>query len=213
MAAMGVGLGFGLQEIFANFVSGIILLFERPIRVGDVVTLGDKTGAVSRIRMRSTTIVDPDRKEYIVPNKDLITERLLNWTLSDTVNRLEVKVGVAYGSDTDLACRLLCGVANEHPLVLKEPECIATFDRFGDSTLDFTLRCFLPSMEKRLQTIHDLNTAIYRKFAEASLEIAFPQTDVHVRSLPKEWLPRQDRAASNGNGDAKSTAGHGLGEG
>src|SRR5690606_10779634 len=101
IAAMGVGLGFGLQEIFANFVSGIILLFERPIRVGDVVTLGDKTGAVSRIRMRATTIIDGDRKEYIVPNKDLITERLLNWTLSDGFNRIEIRVGVALGSDTD----------------------------------------------------------------------------------------------------------------
>jgi potassium efflux system protein len=216
VAAMGVGLGFGLQEIFANFVSGIILLFERPIRVGDVVTLGDKTGAVSRIRMRATTIVDPDRKEYIVPNKDLITERLLNWTLSDTVNRLEIKVGVAYGSDTDLVCRLLCEAAGEHQLVLKDPECIATFDAFGDSTLNFTLRCFLPSMDKRLQTTHDLNTAINRKFADAGLEIAFPQTDVHVRSLPKEWLPRQDRAPTNGHGnghgEAKSTAGRGKGE-
>ena len=118
---------FGLQEIFANFVSGIILLFERPIRVGDIVTLGEKTGAVSRIRMRATTLVDMERKEYIVPNKDFITQRLLNWTLSDQTIRIEIIVGVAYGSDTELACRLLREAAAEHPLILKEPEPLATF--------------------------------------------------------------------------------------
>jgi potassium-dependent mechanosensitive channel len=212
VAAMGVGLGFGLQEIFANFVSGIILLFERPIRVGDIVTLGDKTGSVSRIRMRSTTIVDPDRKEYIVPNKDLITERLLNWTLSDSVNRIEVRVGVAYGSDTGQAVRLLKEAATAHPLVLNDPEPLATFDAFGDSTLNLTLRCFLLGYDKRLQTIHEINTTINDKFASAGLEIAFPQTDVHVRSLPKEWLSRQDRAAGNGHGDGKQTAGRAKGE-
>jgi len=107
VAAMGVGLGFGLQEIFANFVSGIILLFERPIRVGDIITLGEKTGVVNRIRMRATTIVDWDRKEYVVPNKDLVTERLLNWTLSDQTNRIVIEVGVAYGTDTDRALRVV----------------------------------------------------------------------------------------------------------
>ena len=190
VAAMGVGLGFGLQEIFANFVSGIILLFERPIRVGDIITLGEKTGVVSRIRMRATTMIDPDRKEYVVPNKDLVTERLLNWTLTDTVNRIELKVGIAYGSDTELASRLLREVAAEHPLILKEPEPLATFDAFGDSTLNFTLRCFLHGFEKRLPTISELNTAVNKKFAEAGIEIAFPQTDIHVRSVPKEWLRR-----------------------
>ena len=207
VAAMGVGLGFGLQEIFANFVSGIILLFERPIRVGDIVTLGEKTGVVSRIRMRATTILDPDRKEYIVPNKDLITERLLNWTLSDSTNRIEIKVGIAYGSDTELACRLLRDTASEHPLILKEPEPMATFDGFGASTLDFTLRCFLPNMEKRLQTIHDLNTAINRKFAAAKLEMAYPQTDVYVKSWPEKWPQPGVRVVANGH-----TNGNGSGE-
>ncbi len=214
VAAMGVGLGFGLQEIFANFVSGIILLFERPIRVGDIVTLGDKTGVVSRIRMRATTIIDPDRKEYVVPNKDLITERLLNWTLSDSSNRIVVKVGIAYGSDTELACRLLREAAWEHPLVLKEPEPNATLEGFGASTLDFTLRCFLPSMEARGRTIHDLNTAINEKFRAAGLEMAYPQTEVYIKSWPKDWTrqgvrsvanngPRQggEKAESQGNGE------------
>jgi potassium-dependent mechanosensitive channel len=203
VAAMGVGLGFGLQEIFANFVSGIILLFERPIRVGDIITLGDRTGVVSRIRMRATTIIDPDRKEYIVPNKDLITERLLNWTLSDSTNRIEIKVGIAYGSDTELACRLLRDVAAEHPLVLKEPEPIATFDSFGESTLNFTLRCFLPSMEKRLLTIHELNTAVNEKFLVARLEMAYPQTDVYVKSWPERWPQPGVRAVANGHSNGK----------
>jgi potassium efflux system protein len=204
VAAMGVGLGFGLQEIFANFVSGIILLFERPIRVGDVVTLGEKTGVVSRIRMRATTILDPDRKEYIVPNKDLITERLLNWTLSDSTNRIEIKVGIAYGSDTDLACRLLKETAANHPLILKDPEPVATFDGFGASTLDFTLRCFLPSMEKRLMTIHELNTTINEKFQAANLEMAYPQTDVYIKTVPPELTQWAGRVVSNGHTNGHS---------
>ena len=202
VAAMGVGLGFGLQEIFANFVSGIILLFERPIRVGDIVTLADKTGVVSRIRMRATTIVDWDRKEYIVPNKDLVTERLLNWTLSDQTNRVVVTVGVAYGSDTELACRLLREVAAENPTVLADPEPTAIFDGFGDSTLNLTLRAFLPSLEKRLQTIHELHTATDKKFKAAGLEIAFPQTDLHIRSLPPDWHPATPQPSQPTNGRA-----------
>ena len=105
VAAMGLGLGFGLQEIFANFISGLIILFERPVRVGDVVTIDDITGVVSRIRMRATTITDGDRKELIIPNKEFITGRVLNWTLTDPVNRVVIRVGIAYGSDTQRAAR------------------------------------------------------------------------------------------------------------
>ena len=184
VAAVSVGLGFGLQEIFANFVSGIILLFERPIRVGDIITLGDKTGVVSRIRIRATTIVDWDRKEYIVPNKDLVTERLLNWTLTDQTNRIVIPIGVAYGSDTELAIQLLREVAEEHPLILDDPGPLTTFEGFGDSTLNLILRCYLPNLDHRLQTIHELHTAIDQKYREHNIEIAFPQQDVHLRSLP-----------------------------
>jgi potassium efflux system protein len=109
VAAVSVGLGFGLQEIFANFVSGIIILFERPVRVGDIVTVGDTSGTVARVRIRATTIVNFDRKELIVPNKELITGRIINWTLSDTVTRIEIRVGVAYGSDTQLVQKLMLG--------------------------------------------------------------------------------------------------------
>jgi potassium-dependent mechanosensitive channel len=183
-AALTVGLGFGLQEIFANFVSGLILLFERPIRVGDIITLGDVDGTVTKIRIRATTITTWDRKELIVPNKELITGRLLNWTLSDQINRLVVEVGVAYGSNVAKVRRLMLRIANDHPVVLKDPGPVVTFESFGDSALNFVLRCYLPSLENRLATIHDLHAAIHDRFAREGIEIAFPQLDLHVRSAP-----------------------------
>jgi potassium efflux system protein len=183
VAAISVGLGFGLQEIFANFVSGLIILFERPVRVGDVVTVADTTGVISRIRMRATTITNWDRKEFIVPNKEFITGRLLNWTLSDKVNRIVVNVGIAYGSDTTLATDLILKIAREHPLILDEPAPRVAFEEFGASSLNYVLRCFLPDMENRLQVIHELHIAIDREFRQAGIEIAFPQQDVHVRSI------------------------------
>ncbi|WP_231943727.1 mechanosensitive ion channel domain-containing protein [Aeoliella mucimassa] len=212
VAAMGVGLGFGLQEIFANFVSGIILLFERPIRVGDIITLGDKTGIVSRIRIRATTITDWDRKEYVVPNKDLVTERLLNWTLSDQINRVVIEVGIAYGSDTDQACDLLRQIVKEHPIVLDDPAPLINFDGFGDSTLNLIVRCYLPNLDNRLQTIHELHTIINRRFNEAEIEIAFPQRDLHIRSMPPNWeSPEKLRNPARGNssesGDSAETSG------
>ena len=183
VAALSVGIGFGLQEIFANFISGLILLFERPLRIGDIITLGDTTGAVSRIQIRSTTIRDFDGKDYIVPNKDLITGRLLNWTLFDGVNRVVINVGVAYGSDVRKAKQLLRDVAQESDYITNDIEPIITFDGFGDSTLDLVLRCFLPSFENRLQAIDDLHQRINDKFNAAGIEIAFPQRDLHLRSV------------------------------
>lgn len=197
VAAVGVGLGFGLQEIFANFVSGIILLFERPIRVGDIVTLGETSGIVTRIRMRATTITDWDRKEYIVPNKDLVTGRLLNWTLSDQMNRIVINVGVAYGSDTSRAREILLAIAREQPLILRDPAPMASFEGFGDSSLTMVLRCFLPDLTRRLDVVHDLHTTIHQRFAEAGIEIAFPQRDLNIRLLPRE-LSDALHAGSNG---------------
>lgn len=182
-AALTVGLGFGLQEIFANFVSGLIILFERPVRIGDVVTIGDVSGVVSRIQIRATTIIDWDRKEYIVPNKEFVTGRLLNWTLSDTTNRVVIDVGVAYGGDTQQARELLLKVADEHTDVLKDPAPVATFEQFGDSTLNLRLRCYLPNLDNRLGTITQLHEDIDREFKKASIEIAFPQQDLHIRSM------------------------------
>lgn len=200
IAALSIGLGFGLQEIFANFVSGIILLFERPIRVGDVITLGDTTGTVTRIRIRATTVTDWDLKEYVVPNKDLVTGRLLNWTLSDQVNRILIRVGVAYGTDTERATEVLRKVARDHPVVLDDPEPVVTFDGFGDSSLDMTLRCYVPSVEERLPTIHDLHTAIDAAFKQAGIEIPFPQRDVHLRTIEPPPRAKNGRIPDSGDG-------------
>lgn len=183
VAAMTVGLGFGLQEIFANFVSGLILLFERPIRVGDTITVGDVTGTVTRIRIRATTIVDWDRKELVVPNREFVTGQLVNWTLSDTVLRVMQPVGIAYGSDTRLATKLLYQVAEENPDVLSDPHPVVVFNQFGESSLDFELRCHVNSPEAYRTIAHRLNTAIDDLFREHGIEIAFPQRDLHLRSM------------------------------
>jgi potassium efflux system protein len=199
VAALGVGLGFGLQEIFANFVSGLIILFERPIRVGDVVTIGDVSGVVTRIQIRATTVTDWDRKEFIVPNKEFITGQLLNWTRTDHVNRVVINVGIAYGSDTQRARQLLEQAAQDHPEVMEDPAPLVTFESFGDSALDFVLRCYLPRIDNRLRTIHELHVAIDQAFREAGIEIAFPQRDVHIRSQPepstKPGEPSDERPA------------------
>jgi potassium-dependent mechanosensitive channel len=187
VAGISVGLGFGLQEIFANFVSGLIILFERPIRVGDVITIADVSGVVSRIRMRATTIVDGDRKELIIPNKDVITGKVLNWTLSDQVNRIQISVGIAFGSDTERAAELLMEAAKNHPDVMRDPSPMVTFEAFNDSSLKFVLRCFLPTLESRTHAVHELNMEIDRKFRENGIEIAFPQHDIHVCSMNGNW--------------------------
>ena len=181
-AALTFGLGFGLQEIFANFVSGIIILFEQPVRVGDVVTIDGVSGVVNRIRIRATTIIDWDRKEYIVPNREFITGRLLNWTLSDTMNRVVINIGVAYGSDTSLVRETILEVAREHDNVLDDPAPLVTFESFGDSSLNFVLRAYLPNLDNRLQTIHDLHALINSRLAQQNIEIPFPQRDLHLRS-------------------------------
>lgn len=182
VAALGVGLGFGLQEIVANFISGIILLFERPIRVGDVVTLDTTTGVVSRIRIRATTIINYDKQEMLIPNKEFITGRVINWTLTDKVNRVIVTVGVAYGSDVNQAMALMLEAAHENENVLDEPPPVATFEAFGDNALTLLLRSYLGAMENRLPTITALHESINRKFNEAGISIAFPQRDLHIDS-------------------------------
>lgn len=194
IAAVSVGLGFGLQEIFANFISGLIILFERPIRVGDVVTVDDVSGVVSRIRIRATMITDFDRKELIVPNKEFITGRVLNWTLSDQMNRVTVNVGVAYGSDIERARELLLRAAAENPFVLKDPAPMASFEGFGDSVLNLVLRCYLPNLENRLAVTHDLHTKIHDTFRDEGIDIAFPQLDLHIRTTPVALYQQQRQA-------------------
>jgi potassium efflux system protein len=206
IAAMTVGLGFGLQEIFANFVSGIILLFERPIRLGDTVTIGDIHGTVSRIRIRATTIVDWDNKELIVPNKEFVTGHLVNWTLTNPTLRLIVNVGVAYGSDTRLTTNLLYRVAHENSEVLSEPEPVVVFKEFGDSALNFELRVFVNGLTTFRRLKHELHLAIDDLFREHEIEIAFPQRDLHLRSLPAQLLELVDPAQLRRDAEGASVA-------
>ncbi|MCP5228860.1 mechanosensitive ion channel domain-containing protein [Accumulibacter sp.] len=184
IAAMGVGLGFGLQEIVANFVSGLIVLAERPIRIGDIVTVGDVTGTVARIRARATAVLDFDGKEVIIPNKAFITGSVVNWTLSNQNTRLLLKVGVAYGSEIALVQRVLLEVVQGNADVLQDPSPSVYFMDFGDSSLDFEVRAFVGSFDKRLRVTHELNLAIEAVLGEHGIEIPFPQRDLHVRSAP-----------------------------
>jgi potassium efflux system protein len=182
-AALSVGIGFGLQEIVANFISGIIILFERPIRVGDVVTIGATDGVVTRIQIRATTIRTWDRQELLVPNKEFITGRLLNWSLSDQTTRIKVPVGVAYGSDVEQAMTLMDKAAAENPNVLEEPTPSILFEAFGDNTLNLVLRAFVGTQDVRMTTLTQLHQAINKSFNEAGITIAFPQRDVHLDTL------------------------------
>ncbi len=194
VAALSVGLGFGLQEIVANFVSGIVILFEKPIRIGDTVTVGDQWGSVTRIRMRATTLIDWDRREIIVPNKSFTSEKLTNWTLTDPITRRKIEVGVAYGSDVDLVEATLLRIAAENPKVLNDPIPEAYFLRFGESSLEFTLRVFVRGYREHAAVAHELHKAIDREFRALGIEIAFPQTDIHFDPKPIEVrLIEQDK--------------------
>lgn len=181
-AALSVGLGFGLQEIFGNFVSGLIILFERPVRIGDTVTIGTFSGTVSKIRIRATTITDFDRKEVIIPNKAFVTERLINWSLSDTVTRVVIRLGVAYGSDLDKVKEVLLQAAHEHPKVMPEPAPAVFFTTFGASTLDHELRLYVRELRDRSYTVDELNRTIDRLCRENDINIAFNQLEVHLRN-------------------------------
>jgi potassium efflux system protein len=180
VAALGVGIGFGLQEIIANFVSGIIILFERPIRIGDVVTVGETDGVVTRIRGRATTIRNWDGKELLVPNKEFITGRLLNWSLSDQATRIVISVGIAYGSNVREAMNLLEQAARENPNVLDDPPPSVIFETFGDNALGLLLRCFVDSVDVRYPVMSALNESINTKLNAAGIAIAFPQRDLHL---------------------------------
>jgi potassium efflux system protein len=184
VAALGVGIGFGLQEIIANFISGLIILFERPIRVGDLVTVGESSGEVVKIRIRATTIRDFDGKELLVPNKEFVTGRLLNWTLSDPKIRIIITVGIAYGSDARRAAAVMEEILRTHPMILEEPEPFVMFGEFGDSSLNLYARFFTADVDQRVALTSDLHHRIYEKLAEEGITIAFPQLDVHFDAEP-----------------------------
>ena len=197
VAALGVGLGFGLQEIVANFISGLIILFERPVRVGDIVTIGSISGTVSRIRIRAITLTDFDNIEVVVPNKVFITETVMNWTLSSTVTRVVLKVGIGYGSDVTQAHQLMLDVASANPKVLKSPPPRVVFTGLGDSALEFEVRVHVGAIEERWPTVHELHQALVAALSGANIDIPFPQRDVHVRRVDvgkgadtPEWGPQ-----------------------
>ena len=178
-AAMTVGLSFGLKDIFANFVSGIIILFERPIRVGDSVIVGKVSGRVSRIRIRSTMITNWDKKEVIVPNMAFLSEKIINSTLSDKVVRVVIDVGIGYGSDTVRAQELLLKIAKENPRVKEKPAPSVLFTAFGADSLDFKLRLYVATaniIKAQTEIRHEIN----KTFNEAGIEIPFAQRDVHL---------------------------------
>jgi len=184
VAALSVGLGFGLQEIFANFVSGLIILFEKPVRIGDVVTIGNLSGTVSRIRIRATTITDFDNKEIIVPNKTFVTDQLVNWSLNDTVTRVTIRIGVQFGSDLEVVRSLLFQAARENPRVLKEPEPQVFFLSFGESRLEHELRLHVRDLADRNPVIDEINRWLDQEFRTRGIVIAFRQLDVHLKNPP-----------------------------
>ncbi|MCD4709858.1 MAG: mechanosensitive ion channel, partial [Bacteroidales bacterium] len=181
LGAFSVGIGFGLQNIFNNMVSGLILAFERPIKVGDVVQVGELMGTVRSIGLRSSTVKGFDGAEVIVPNGNLISNEMINWTLSDSNRRMDIRVGVAYGTDPEAVLALMEETATEHTGVRKKPEPKAYFIDFGDSSLNFRLLAWA-HLDIRMGVESDLKVTINRKLKEANIEIPFPQTDLHIRS-------------------------------
>ena len=199
--ALGVGIGFGLQNIVNNFISGLILLFERPIKIGDTISLEGEWGTVTKIGMRYTVVESFDRSEVIVPNADLIAQKVTNWTLTSNVSRVIFPVGVAYGSNLTKVLSILDTVGKEHPDVLGDPPPEAIFTRFGESSIDFELRVWVNDISKRLAVKSEMGQAIDRLFREAGISIPFPQRDLHLRSIESNlqglFDRSSDRAAPN----------------
>lgn len=180
VAALGVGLGFGLQEIVSNFICGVIILVERPVQVGDFISIGDLEGRVLHINIRSTTVLSLDRREFIVPNKDLITRDVTNWTRTDRIVRMTVPIGVAYGSDIEQVTGLLMRAAEGVPGVMADPAPQVLFMNHGDSSLDFEVRVHVPDPYVRFRITHAVNAAINATLVAHDIEIPFPQRDVHL---------------------------------
>ena len=184
--ALGVGIGFGLQAIVNNFASGLILLFERPIKVGDTIQIGDDLGEIKKLGLRATVVSTFDNAEIVIPNSDLITAPVTNWTLTGRQARVKIPVGVAYGSDIQKVLEILMSCAEEHPLVLSQPQPRALFLAFGSSSLDLELRVWTPDFSDRRQLQSELNQEIESEFSLADIEIPFPQTDLHLRSIDSQ---------------------------
>lgn len=178
--ALGVGIGFGLQNIVNNFISGLILIYERPLQIGDTIEVENLLGQVNRIGIRSSNVKTYDGAEVIVPNGNLISNQLINWTLSDSKRRIEINVGVSYGSDPNIVIKLMEEVALENKNTIKDPAPRALFEEFGDSSLNFRLLFWVP-YNIGLGTKSDVSVGIFNKFKENNIEIPFPQLDLHVK--------------------------------
>lgn len=188
IGAFGVGIGFGLQNIVNNFISGLILIYERPIQAGDIIEINNLMGEVKSIGIRSSKVRTYDGAEVVVPNSILVSDQLINWTLSDDKRRLDIMVGVKYGTDPLKVIEILKRVAGEHELVSKDPEPRVLFHEFADSSLNFRLLCWV-LFEHGIQTKSDLSVAIDKAFKEANIEIPFPQLDLHVIDTPVNQEP------------------------
>ena len=189
---LSVGIGFGLQNITSNFVAGLILLFERPIKVGDRVTVGDVEGDVMDINIRSTTVRSLNNIAIIVPNSEFVSSQVVNWSHGDRKIRLDIEVGVSYQSDLDTVLRSLKEVALENPEILRDPEPDVHLREFGDSSWNMKLRIWIDDPKRHPVVRSDINCAIVRKFRENGVEIPFPQRDLHLRSpLPTPLLVSQ----------------------
>ncbi|QNP50388.1 mechanosensitive ion channel [Diaphorobacter aerolatus] len=196
-AALTVGLGFGLQEIFANFVSGLILLVERPFRVGDVISIEKINGTVMRIHTRATTVLDFDNKEIVIPNKTFITGQVTNWTLSNDVTRLVIDIGIAHGNDPAQVQNMLLDIAHTHPDVLDDPKPSCWFMALEGSGQRFELRAYVGNVDNRLQVRNDLNREINERLSAAGIGIAVPQMDIHMHDSPRGFMKHPCTASSD----------------
>jgi small-conductance mechanosensitive channel len=195
LSAFGVGIGFGLQGVVNNFVSGLILLFEGPVRVGDIIEIQGNWAEIKRIGLRATTIKTYDEADVILPNSDLIANQVTNWTLSNRRVRLIIPVGVAYGSDIPLAMETLIACTSVSSKVAKWPAPQVLFLSFGESSLELELRLWISDADYRLTVRSELHQEIDRRFREANIEIAFPQQDLHLRSVDDAVVLRSSEAA------------------
>jgi potassium efflux system protein len=182
--ALGIGIGFGLQNIVNNFVSGLILLFERPVKVGDIVTIEGDWGEIKKIGLRSSLIKRFDHSDLIVPNSLLTSNSIINWSLTDRFMRITIPVGVAYGSKVPLVMKTLSEAANSITLVAKDIAPQVIFMNFGESSLDFELRVWATKFNQRILIISELHQEIDRRFREAGIVIPFPQRDLHLVDVP-----------------------------
>ena len=211
--AMGIGAGLGLQNVIANFVSGLVLLFERPVKVGDMLVVDGQWGEVKEIKIRSTVFQTFDRSVLIIPNSDLLSGKIVNWThFGIGPNRLTLDVGVSYSSDVKMVTRVLQDICSANPRVMKNPAPQIFFQAYGDSSLDFKIQVFVQTPSDRIPATHEINTAIFEAFREKGIEIPFPQRDLHLiddrlpssngkarPDEPDQWMQRPEERSKPGN--------------